>query len=124
MKRIALLVLSGLLGLFILNSGLNKFLHHMPMPEMSEEVMKDTMGLMECSWLFPLVGVIEIIGGIFLIIPRTRALGALIILPIMVGILLFHLPHQISGFGIVVAMCLILLWVIYEERSKYLQLLK
>lgn len=124
MKRIALLVLSGLLGLFMLNSGLNKFLHHMPMPEMSEEVMKDTMGLMECAWLFPLVGIIEIIGGILLLIPRTRALGALIILPVMTGILLFQLAHTIPGFGIVVASSLILAWVIYEERNKYLQLLK
>jgi uncharacterized membrane protein YphA (DoxX/SURF4 family) len=40
----------------------------------------------EISWLMPLVGIVEVIGGLLFIFPKTRALGAIVILPVMVGI--------------------------------------
>lgn len=125
MKRIALTLVSVLMGLMLLNSGLNKFFHYMPMPEnMPDEIMKDTNALMEISWLMPLIGFFEVVGAILLMIPRTRALGVLILFPIMVGILLTHVVVEPSGLVIVLVMWAILLWIIYEERNKYVQLVK
>jgi hypothetical protein len=46
---------------------------------------------MEIGWLMPLVGAFEVVGGVLFMITKTRALGAIVILPIMVGIMLTHI---------------------------------
>ncbi|SFC53908.1 DoxX protein [Flagellimonas taeanensis] len=120
MKSKILFILALLFGLMFANAGLNKFLNYMPMPEeMSEALLKDFQAMMEISWLLPLVGLAELIGGILVIIPKTRALGALIILPVMVGILLVNTVVDTSGFVIALGLAIILGWIMYENRHKY-----
>jgi hypothetical protein len=59
-----------------INSGLNKFFNYMPMPEnMDPEMMKDIGALMEISWLMPLIGFAEVVGGILIVLPKTKSLG-------------------------------------------------
>src|SRR5690554_7297165 len=82
MKQKILTVLSVLFGLLLLNGGLNKFFNYMPVPEdMAEEMVKDFGAIMEISWLMPLIAIAEIIGGLLIIFPKTRALGAVVIFP-------------------------------------------
>jgi uncharacterized membrane protein YphA (DoxX/SURF4 family) len=120
MKSKILFILALLFGLMFANAGLNKFLNYMPMPEeMPEALLKDFQAMMEISWLLPLVGLEELIGGILVIIPKTRALGALIILPVMVGILLVNTVVDTSGFVIALVLAIILGWIMYENRHKY-----
>lgn len=120
MKTKILNVLSTIFGLLLINGGLNKFLHYMPVPEnLHPELAKDFEALSEIVWLIPLIGAAEIVGGLLMIFPRTRALGVLIFLPVMVGILLTHIfvdPSQILTAIIIGA---VLLWIIYENREKY-----
>jgi predicted benzoate:H+ symporter BenE len=91
---------------------------------MPEKLVKVMGAFMEIGWLMPLVGIAEIIGGVLFIIPRTRALGALIIVPVMFGILLTHIVQDTSALPIALILCTILIWVIYENREKYLPLIK
>ena len=80
LKSKVLFVLSLLFGLMFINAGLNKFFNYMPMPkQMPEKMIKAMMAMVEIGWLIPLVAIAEIVGGVLVIIPRTRALGALII---------------------------------------------
>jgi len=120
MKKKILFVLSLLFGLMFINAGLNKFLNYMPPPEdMPEALMKDFQAIMEISWLMPLIAVAEILGGILVIIPKTRAFGALIILPVMVGILLVNTVVDTSGLVIALPLVAILFWILIENRHKY-----
>jgi len=120
MKRKILFVLSLLFGLMFINAGLNKFLNYLPPPEdMPEALMNDFQAMMEIVWLMPLVAVIEIVGGLLVILPKTRALGALVILPVMVGILLVHFMVDASGLPIALPLAAILLWILIENRQKY-----
>lgn len=120
MKNKILFVVSLLFGLMFINAGLNKFFNYMPVPEdMPEQVMKMFMAMMEISWLIPLLATFEIIGGILFIIPKFRALGAVILTPIMVGILVHHFTLG-TGLPIPFVMIAILVWVIVENRQKYL----
>ena len=124
MKSKILFVLSLLFGLMFINAGLNKFLNYMPTPSDLPESMLKVMGaFMQISWLMPLVGIIEIIGGILFIIPKYRALGAIVILPVMVGILLLNIYDAPSGLPIALVLFAINLWVIIENRSKYMPLI-
>jgi uncharacterized membrane protein YphA (DoxX/SURF4 family) len=124
MKRKITFVLSLLFGLMFINAGLNKFFNYMPVPEhMPEKLVKAMSAIMELGWLLPLIGVAETLGGILIIIPRTRALGALIIFPVMVGILLTNTITDTSGLPIALVFAAIFVWIIYDNRTKYLPLI-
>ncbi|WP_210462937.1 DoxX family protein [Rufibacter roseolus] len=124
MKQKILTGLCILLGLLLINGGLNKFFNYMPVPEgLPEPLVKDTAALAEISWLIPLVGFAEVLGGILIMFPRTRALGALVVFPVMVGILLTHLFVDTSGLPIAIVIWLILLWIIFENRKRYIPLI-
>jgi len=125
MKQKIIFVLSLLFGLIFVNAGLNKFLNYMPVPkDLPEALMKAMGALTQIDWLLPLIGIVEIIGGILFIIPKTRALGAIVIFPIMIGILLTHITIAPSGLPMALALLVINLWVIFENREKYLPMVR
>ena len=124
MKKKIIFVLSLLFGLMFINAGLNKFLNYMPVPaDLPEKMQKMMAAFMEIGWLMPLVGFAEIIGGILFIIPKTRALGAIIIFPVMIGILLTNCLVAPSGLPIALVLLAINVWVIFENRQKYLPMI-
>lgn len=122
--KIVKLILYILFGLMFVNAGLNKFLNYMPMPELSAEQIKFFTAFSSISWMIPLVAVVEIIGGIFVMIPKTRALGAIIILPVMVGILVHHATVDKSGLVIALVLMAINILAIVDNWRKYEPLLK
>ena len=125
MKKKILFVLCLLAGLMFINAGLNKFFQYMPTPkDMPEKMVKAVMAFVQIGWLMPLVGIFEVIGGLLLIIPRTRALGAIVLVPVLTGILLANINMSPSGLPIVFALIAILAWVIIENRAKYLPMVK
>jgi uncharacterized membrane protein YphA (DoxX/SURF4 family) len=124
MKNKILLVVSILFGLMFINSGLNKFFNYMPMPsEIPSNMMTLMLALMQVGWLFPLVAIVEIVGGVLFMIPKTRALGAIVIFPVMVGILLIHIINAPSGLPLALVLVAINLWVIIENWRKYLPMI-
>ena len=125
MKKKILFVVSLLFGLVFINSGLNKFFNYIPVPKDLPESLVKLMGaFLEIKWLLPLIAVAEIIGGIFVIIPKYRALGAIIIFPVMVGVLLTHIINVPLGLILAIVLFVINLWIIIENREKYMQMIK
>ncbi|MBT8184122.1 MAG: DoxX family protein [Eudoraea sp.] len=125
MKKKILLVLSILFGLMFINSGLNKFLNFMPMPEDLPESLTQLMAaLTEIGWLIPLVGGVEVVAGLLFMIPKYRALGAIMIFPIMIGIMLTHTITDTSGLPVALALFVINLWVIFENKEKYMPMIQ
>lgn len=125
MKNKILFVLCLLTGLMFINAGLDKFFHYMPMPkEMPEAMVKAGKAFMEIGWLMPLVGAMEVLGGLLLIIPRTRPLGAIILVPLLTGILLSNINTAPSTLPIVFALIAVVLWVIIDNWEKYLPMVR
>lgn len=124
MKSKILFVLCLLAGLMFINAGLDKFFHYMPVPKnMPDKMVKIGTAFMTIGWLMPLVGTIEVIGGLLLIIPRTRALGVIVILPVLTGILLANITMNPSTLPIVLALIAIVGWALYDNWKKYIPLL-
>ncbi|WP_312767652.1 DoxX family protein [Epilithonimonas sp.] len=123
--KIVKFILCLLFGLMFINAGLDKFLHYMPMPEMKPEQAKLFAAFGEIVWLMPLIGAVELIGGLLFILPKTRALGAIVILPVMVGIVLHNFTLFPTNEGRIIAVVLLLinLWVLIDNRDKYKTLL-
>jgi uncharacterized membrane protein YphA (DoxX/SURF4 family) len=124
-KNKILFALCLLAGLMFINAGLNKFFQYMPVPkDMPDKMVKVGMAFAEIGWLMPLVGAFEVIGGLLLIIPKTRALGAVVLVPILTGILLANISMAPSGLPIVFALIAVLAWVIIDNRAKYLPMVQ
>jgi putative oxidoreductase len=125
MKKKILLVVSILFGLMFINSGLNKFFNYMPMPDdIPENMIKIMTAFMDIGWLLPLIATAEIIGGLLFMTNKYRALGAIVIFPVMIGIILTHLINVRSGLPIALVLLAINIWVIIENREKYLPMIK
>lgn len=125
MKNKILNILSIVTGLLFINGGLAKFFKYIPTPpNLPEEVVKDNAAMMEIVWLMPLIACAEILGGLMIIYPKTRALGVLVVFPVMVGVLLMHLLVDTSNLPIALVIWAILGWIIIENKEKYLQLIK
>ncbi|RZK49590.1 MAG: DoxX family membrane protein [Pedobacter sp.] len=114
-------VLSILFGIMFLNAGLDKFFHYNPMPEnMPADLIKAGEAMMAIVWLMPLVAVIEIVGGILFAIPKTRALGAIVIFPVMIGIFLHNAVFfTTTGLSVATVLLLINIWIIADNSQKY-----
>ncbi len=125
MKDKILMALCGLVGLAMVVFGLNKFLNFMPMPEDMPQAAKDAFGhLMGLGWLMPLVAIVEIIGGALFAIPKTRALGAIILLPIVVGIVAHHFHMGDLFAGPAPVFFLVVVWAIMNSRPHYMPMIK
>lgn len=124
MKQKIIFGVSILFGLLFINSGLNKFFHYLPMPkDLPENMVKLTDAMATIGWLMPLIAVAEITGGILFITNKYRALGAIIILPVLIGILLTHCIVAPSGLPLALVLAAIEVWVIVENRVKYLPMI-
>ncbi len=106
-----------LFALMFINAGLDKFLHYMPVPDMPEfKEINDAMATLK--WIVPLTGAVELTSGLLILFPKTRALGAIMIFPVMIGILVHNATFIPSGLVIAGVLFLILIWMLVDNRSK------
>jgi len=125
MKRTIQTILCVIVGLMFINSGLNKIFNYLPIPsDLPEAVTRDNAAMAEIAWLLPLIAVAEILGGILLIVPKTRALGAVVLFPVMIGIILSHLTTMPETLALPAAFFAVILWVIYDNREKYMPMIR
>jgi len=124
MKSKILFGVSLLFGLMMINSGFNKFFNYMPMPSVPEAAGQFMYAIIQSGWLFTIVAIVEIIGGALFICAKTRALGAIVLLPIIVGILLFNLVMAPNGAIMALILFAINIWIIVENKNKYLPMIQ
>jgi hypothetical protein len=107
-------------GIFISASGL-VLLGLAPTPEIPPDTPVGAfMAAFGPTGYMTFVKVLELLGGILVLLPRTRLLGLLVLVPILVNILAFH--QLVAGDGIfqpmllaLVALAGFLIWV--ERRA-------
>ena len=89
-----------LLAILMVVFGLNKFFGFIPVEPPADPTAQSFMGAMFTTYLFVVVAIAEIVGGILLIVPKTRFLSWLLLLPIIFNIVAFHIAHDFIGNGI------------------------
>jgi len=121
---------AGLLGLAFIIFGSNFFLNFIPMPadpSPADAPHKLFMAAMFPTGYLAFVKVLEILGGLLVALPKTRNIGLLILGPIIVNILAFHI-FLTKGAGLtnppVVAIVLLSAFVLFSERKAFAGLLK
>jgi putative oxidoreductase len=112
-------IAGGLLGALFIMAGVTVLFNLAPTPPPPPEGTPPAlfMGAFAPTGYLTFVKVLEVIGGVLVAIPFTRNLGLLVLGPILVNILAFHL-FITKGEGLfspmllfIVALALYLLWV-------------
>lgn len=138
MKKISsylILILSVALGIFFIYKGINKnLLYDYSIPAVIKEgsskpiEYQNLMKVLYDSKFMIITGVLEVIAGLLLIIPKTRLLGSIILMPVILNIFLFHLiidnrPHELVETGIPLLANLII-FMYYYPKWKHLLWIK
>ncbi len=115
-----------LLGLIFTVFGLHGFFHFsfIPMPEMSEAGGTFMGALVGTGYFMIVVKAVEVLAGLMILTGRFLPLGLILLAPVTVHILLFHLFLDPAGMGMaifVVAMQLFLAWSYRDSYSGILQ---
>src|SRR5438477_12090576 len=79
-----------LLGLIFVSFGLNGFLHFIPNPQY-QGVAGQFIGAIFTSHLYVVIFLTQIVGGLLLLANRYVPLGLLLLGPVLVNILGFHI---------------------------------
>lgn len=97
MKNKVLNIIRILFGVILIIFGANKFLGFMPMPELSGQA-GDFMGALGATgYIFPVVGAVELGVGVLLVLNLFTPLALVVLVPISVNIVLFHVFLDIGG---------------------------
>jgi putative oxidoreductase len=122
MKAVTL-VARVVLGLIYTVFSLAFFFNLLPQGEHSEAATQFMMGLFAAGYVMPLVKTLELVCGIALLAGKFVSLAAVIIFPVTLNIVLFHLFLEPQGLLITVVMLAANVFLFYANRERYSQLL-
>ena len=91
MNKTVVLVIRILVGLMMVIFGANKFLNFMPAPEGLSEQMATVMGVLTNSPFMSIIGVLEIVGGLGLLLNKYVPLSLTILITVPLNANSFHL---------------------------------
>ncbi len=108
-----------LLGIILVAFGLNKFFHFIPLPALPENANAFMESLNNTGYVLPFVAVMEIIIGLMLLTRSKVALALILLVPISVNILLFHMFLDIPGLAGALLVAVLNGILIYKNWSQY-----
>lgn len=88
-----------LLGLLFFVFGLNGFFHFMPQPAMPEPAAQFMGALVQSGYIMPVAFAIQLVVGISLLTNRFVPLALILLVPITVNIIGFHLSLAPSSIA-------------------------
>lgn len=93
-------------------------------PPTSEAGLRFEAALRESGFLWPLMKSIDLVAGLMLLFNRAPALALLLLLPIIVVIVLFHLVLNPGGLPIAVLLSVLTAMLLFAWRDRYALLLR
>lgn len=110
-----------LLGIILLVFGLNKFypLPFLPMPKLPENASEFMSSLAATGYVLPIVGVLEVFIGILLLTKNWIAFALILLVPISLNIVLFHLFLDLPGIGGAILVAVLNGILIYKHWPQY-----
>jgi uncharacterized membrane protein YphA (DoxX/SURF4 family) len=114
----AVLIARIVLGFVFLLFGLNGFLHFLPQPAMPQEVISFVGALAATGYMFPLLFGTQIAGGALVLVGMVP-LGLVILAPIIVNIVAFHVFLANDGLPLATFVCAVALFLAWRHRESY-----
>lgn len=107
------------LGLLLVIFGSNKFMHFIPMDLPAGDAGAFMNSLGATGYLFPLIGILEVFIGLMLLLKKWVPFVIILLAPISVNILLFHLFLDIPGVSIALLVAVFNSILIYKHWKLY-----
>ncbi|MDX6532111.1 MAG: putative oxidoreductase [Blastocatellia bacterium] len=116
--KILTMIARLLLGLIFVVFGLNGFLNFLSMGPMPSGLAGQFVGALALSHYFWVVAALQIAGGALLLVNRFVPLGLVLLGPVIVNIILYHV--FLNPTGIAPAIVATILWlIVFYERRQY-----
>jgi putative oxidoreductase len=117
--KIVTLVARLLLGLITVVFGLNGFLNFLNMGPMPTGLAGQFISALALSHYFWVVAGLQVAGGVLLLVNRYVPLGLVLLGPVIVNILLYHI--FLNPSGLLMAIVVAVLWAIvfYSHRQYF-----
>jgi putative oxidoreductase len=117
--KIVTLIARLLLGLIFVVFGLNGFLNFMSMGPMPSGLAGQFIGALALSHYFWVVAALQVAGGVLLLVNRYVPLALVLLGPVIVNIILYHVFLNLTGAGL--AIIVVILWgiVFYSYRQYF-----
>jgi len=107
-----------LLGAMYVVFGLNGFLQFLPQPAPTAAGGAFLGALFTAGYMFPFIKLTEIFGGLLLLANRS-SLGAVILFPVTLNIVAYHLFLDLPGAPIAIVLLALNLAVAWFNRENY-----
>jgi putative oxidoreductase len=114
--KIAALIARILLGLIFFVFGLNGFLNFMPTGQLPSGLAGQFISVLFQSHFVYLVSALQVAGGALLLVNRYVPLALVLLGPVIVNILFFHLLMEHTGLPLAIVM--VILWGIVFLRYR------
>lgn len=110
-----------LLGLVLVLFGLNKLLPNpfIPLPSLPPKAAEFMTSLADTGYVLKTVGLLEFVIGLFLLTKKWVAFSLVLLAPISLNILLFHLFLDLPGIGGALLVSVLNGILIYKHWSQY-----
>jgi uncharacterized membrane protein YphA (DoxX/SURF4 family) len=108
-----------LLGLIFVTFGLNGFLHFVPQPPVPVPAAAFAGALGATGYMFPLIKVTEIATGLLLLSGRFVPLALVVLAPVVVNIVAFHLFLAPAGLALPFVVLTLGLYLAWTERQAF-----
>lgn len=116
--RVLTLIARLLLGLMFLVFGLNAFLNFLNLGPMPTGLAGQFMGALYGSHYIWVVAALQVIGGVLLLVGRYVPLALVLLGPVIVNIVLYHLFLSIAGVPL--AIVAVILWfIVFSAYRQY-----
>lgn len=107
------------LGLILIVFGANKIYSFIPLPQPPEAAANFMNSLADTGYILTLVAIFEIIIGLMLILRLWVPFVLLLLVPLSLNILLFHLFMDIPAIGTALLVVVLNGILLYKHRQKY-----
>jgi len=107
------------LGLLLVIFGSNKFLHFIPMDSPTGDAGAFMNSLDATGYIFPAVGILEVFIGLMLLLKKWVPFVIILLAPISINILLFHLFLDIPGVSVALLVAIFNGILIYKHWKLY-----
>ncbi len=108
-----------LLGLTLIVFGANKIYPFIPLPQPPADAARFIESLADTGYVLTVVAILEIIIGLMLVLKFYVPFALLVLVPISLNILLFHLFLDIPSISTALLVVILNSVLLYKHRCKY-----
>ena len=122
--KVVTIIARVLLGLMFVVFGSNIFFHFIPMPPLPATPAGDfSKALMQSNYMH-VIGLLQVIGGLLILIGRFVPLGLTLLGPVIVNILLFHVFLDPKGLPMAIVVSALAFFLLWRYRANFAGLVK